>query len=44
MSDLQIWKRNYFLLEYLYNKANGGNANVKRLLSKVFFQDFGLTQ
>lgn len=25
------------------NKSNGGNANVKKLLSKIFFEDFGVT-
>ena len=33
-----------FFIGVPLDKANGGNANVKRLLKKVFFQDFGLTQ
>ncbi len=33
-----------FFISIPLNKANGGNANVKSLLQKVFFQDFGLTQ
>jgi len=32
-----------FFIGVPLNKANGGNANVKSLLNKVFFQDFGLT-
>ena len=31
-----------FFIGVPLNKANGGNANVKDLLKKVFFQDFGL--
>ncbi|MEJ2617959.1 MAG: hypothetical protein P8Z35_23590, partial [Ignavibacteriaceae bacterium] len=31
-----------FFIGIPLNKANGGNANVKNLLKKVFFQDFGL--
>ncbi|MGA9295526.1 MAG: hypothetical protein WBV81_23245 [Ignavibacteriaceae bacterium] len=33
-----------FFMGIPLNKANGGNANVKKLLNQVFFQDFGLVQ
>jgi len=34
--------KSMFFIGVPLNKANGGNANVKNLLKKVFFQDFGL--
>ncbi len=37
-------EKKLFFIGVPLNKANGGNANVKSLLNKVFFQDFGLTQ
>jgi hypothetical protein len=37
-------EKKLFFIGVPLNKANGGNANVKSLLQKVFFQDFGLTQ
>ncbi len=37
-------EKKLFFIGVPLNKANGGNANVKRLLEKVFFQDFGMTQ
>ncbi len=37
-------EKKLFFIGIPLQKANGGNANVKRLLSKVFFEDFGLTQ
>lgn len=36
-------QKKLFFIAIPLNKANGGNANVKNLLNKVFFQDFGLT-
>ncbi len=33
-----------FFIGIPLHKANGGNANVKNLLNKVFFKDFGLTR
>lgn len=37
-------QKKLFFIGLPLHKANGGNANVKSLLNKVFFQDFGLTQ
>jgi hypothetical protein len=37
-------EKKLFFIGVPLNKANGGDANVKSLLNKVFFQDFGLTQ
>lgn len=36
-------QRKMFFIGLPLHKCNGGNANVKNLLYKVFFQDFGLT-
>ena len=36
-------EKKLFFIGVPLNKAEGGNANVKSLLTKVFFQDFGLT-
>lgn len=35
--------KSLFFIGLPLHRANGGNANVKSLLSKVLFQDFGLT-
>jgi hypothetical protein len=37
-------EKKLFFIGVPLQKANGGNANVKSLLNKVFFQDFGMTQ
>ena len=37
-------EKKLFFIGVPLNKADGGNANVKNLLYKVFFNDFGLTQ
>jgi hypothetical protein len=36
-------QKKMFFIGVPLHKANGGNFNVKSLLNKVFFQDFGLT-
>jgi hypothetical protein len=36
-------QKKMFFIAVPLHKADGGNANVKNLLYKVFFQDFGLT-
>ncbi len=36
-------EKKLFFIGVPLNKADGGSANVKSLLNKVFFQDFGLT-
>ena len=36
-------EKKLFFIGLPLDKANGGDANVKRLLYKVFFEDFGLT-
>ncbi|OGU29234.1 MAG: hypothetical protein A2057_08285 [Ignavibacteria bacterium GWA2_35_9] len=35
--------KNLFFVGLPFHKLNGGNANVKILLQKILFQDFGLT-
>ena len=37
-------QKKMFFIGLPLNKVNGGSANVKNLLNKVFFQDFGLTR
>ena len=37
-------EKKLFFIGLPLHKANGGNANVKRLLNKVFLEDFELTQ
>ena len=36
-------EKKLFFIGLPLHKANGGNSNVKSLLHKVFFEDFGLT-